>query len=181
MKNNKSPWKKLSSKIVYRNPWISIQEDKVIKPSGQLGIYTYVNRCNSVIIVPLTDKKEVYLVRQWRYPMEKETIELPWGGVDKGETLLRAAKRELKEETGLTANKWVNLGKVDVLGSYGNEIAYIYLAKELKSAENNLEDTENIKLIKIPFQTAYLWCLKEKINSSSCIAAILRAKHYLKV
>lgn len=175
----RNPWKTVSSKVVYRNQWITVQEDIVKTPRKKQGIYAFVKRCASVIIVPTTETGNVYFIKQWRYPLGKETIEFPWGGVDGKETLLHAAKRELREETGLIAKRWIELGTIDILGSYGDEVAHIYLAITDKRVTHMPDSTEKIITVSVPLKKALLWCTNGTISNSGSIAAIYRAEKYL--
>ncbi len=96
-----NPWKKISSQKIYQNQWFSLREDQVISPGGEKSIYGVVETSPAIAIVPLTSKLETYLVGQYRYPLNTYSWEVPEGGADPDESNLEAAKRELKEETGL--------------------------------------------------------------------------------
>ena len=177
----KRPWQKLSSKIVYQNPWITVREDKVIRPDGKKGIYGYIYATDCVGIVAINGNDEIYLIKQWRYVGKMNTIELPWGGCKQGEKPLHAAKRELLEETGLVAIKWYSLGYFVLYPALSTEKSYLYLAKDLKLLKSQPEGTEKLFVIKLPFKKAYQWAIKRKINDSFTTAAILRVKEYLKL
>ena len=113
-----NPWTTISSEVKYENPWIKLKEDKVITPAGTEGIYGVVSFKNKAIgIVPVDENGNVYLVGQWRYPLEAYSWEIPEGGGPEGEKPLETAKRELKEETGLMASKWTLLGKLHTSNS----------------------------------------------------------------
>jgi 8-oxo-dGTP pyrophosphatase MutT (NUDIX family) len=114
----KNPWKKLSSRIAYTNPWMTIREDKVIRPDGKKGIYGLMLAPGpSVFVIALTKDKKIYLVKQFRYTFQKPSWELPAGNAGKDKPLA-AAKRELWEETGLTANHWKLFGKTEALNVF---------------------------------------------------------------
>jgi hypothetical protein len=102
MKESKddNPWTTLSSKPVYENPWILVEEHQVINPAGGKGIYGKVHFKNKAIgIVALDDQKNTWLVGQFRYPLNEWSWEIPEGGGPIGADVLLSAKRELKEET----------------------------------------------------------------------------------
>src|SRR5580704_3550286 len=105
-----NPWRTLSSRTIYQNPWLTLREDKVIRPDGAEGIYSVVEIRPSCGIVAIDEDDRIALVGQWRYVHDRYSLEIPTGGSEQGETPLDAAKRELTEETGLTAKAWTALG-----------------------------------------------------------------------
>ena len=107
----RSPWRTLGSRNVYENPWISVREDSVIRPDGESGIYGVVHYKNTAVGVLPVEEDHVYLVGQYRYPLGRYSWEIPEGGCPEAEEPLRAAKRELREETGLEARNWRMLGE----------------------------------------------------------------------
>jgi 8-oxo-dGTP pyrophosphatase MutT (NUDIX family) len=128
--NNDNPWKTLSSKTVYQNPWIKVQEDSVIKPDGDTGIYGYIESKDSVIIIALNDNNEVYMIRTFSYPVASWSWEVPGGGGE-GEDSEIASKRELAEETGIIANTWTSLGSARVCNGLMTEKMTVFLAQDL--------------------------------------------------
>ncbi len=94
-----NPWRTLSSRIVYRNPWLTLREDTVIRPDGAEGIYSVVEMRPSCGVVAINEDNQIALVGQWRYVHGKYSLEIPTGGSEEGEAPLDAAKRELLEET----------------------------------------------------------------------------------
>jgi hypothetical protein len=100
-----SPWRVLGSRPVYENPWISVREDEVVRPDGNPGIYGVVHYKNTAVGVLPVEDGHVYLVGQYRYPLERYSWEIPEGGCPEDEDPLQAARRELKEETGLSAGE----------------------------------------------------------------------------
>ena len=102
-----NPWGKVSTRVVYDNPWINVREDEVVRPDGQPGIYGVVHFKNIAVGVLAVEDGEVYLVGQYRYTLERYSWEIVEGGCGEGEETLDAARRELEEETGLRASNWV--------------------------------------------------------------------------
>jgi hypothetical protein len=108
-----NPWKIISSKTVYQNPWILVREDEVMRPNGEPGIYGVVESSDSVMICAMNNRQELYLIRSFSYPAQAWRWELPGGGND-GDDATTAAQRELREETGITAETWTQLGDIRV-------------------------------------------------------------------
>ena len=138
MNTNKSPWKIISSKIVYENSYgRKVREHNVIRPNGEEGTYAVLEIPLGVMILALTEKKEIFLVSQYRFPISQYSLELPAGAIDAGEDALTAASRELHEETGLTANNWTELGELCFSTGSSDERSTVFLAQELKQTNNN--------------------------------------------
>ncbi|WGL53656.1 NUDIX hydrolase [Nocardioides sp. BP30] len=124
-------WETLSSRRVYENPWITVREDDVRRPDGTPGIYGVVEvRHPAVFVVPVTDAGEVVLVRQHRYTIGRESLEIPAGGTD-GEDVLAAARRELVEETGYDAGDLRLLAEVYSLNGVSRAPGHVVLATGL--------------------------------------------------
>lgn len=171
----KSPWKILSTKVVYENPWIRVREDDVIRPDGKPGIYGVVETRLATGIVALTPEDEVYLVGQYRYPMESYSWEIIEGGSDDGETALDAAKRELREEAGLEAEHWEELGpEVHLTNCHSNERGYLYVATGLRQVEAHPEGTEQLAIRKLPVREAMVMVDSGEITDAMTIMALLR-------
>jgi len=100
-------WEKIDSKVVYCNPWIKIHEDNVIKPDGQKGIYGYLEKASGNFIIALDNDHCIYFIREYRYPLKKSILQLPAGVIDTDD-IVRQAKKELREETGIAAKNGKN-------------------------------------------------------------------------
>lgn len=138
------PWQTRASRTVYENRWIRVREDDVVRPDGGDGIYGVVEvRHPAVFVVPVTDADEVVLVRMRRHTMDRETIEVPAGGTD-GEEPLLAAQRELREETGLEAGSWEDLGEVWSLNGVAHAPGRMFLARDLRPADSDDMAAEGI-------------------------------------
>jgi 8-oxo-dGTP pyrophosphatase MutT (NUDIX family) len=170
-----NPWKTLSSKPIYDNPWISVREDQVINPSGGNGTYGVVSFKNRAIgIIPIDAEGNTYLVGQHRYSLNEYSWELPMGGGPKDETPLETAKRELKEETGFTAEKWEQIAKIHTSNSVTDEEGFIFVAENLTSGESELEATEDIKVWKLPLSEAIELVMNNTITDSLTVYGLLK-------
>jgi 8-oxo-dGTP pyrophosphatase MutT (NUDIX family) len=107
-----NPFKLLASAIVYKNPWISVREDKVVRPGGKEGIFGVIEMVAGSSVLPIDHEGNVLLVKEYKYAVGRVTIEVISGGIDKNETPLGAAKRELMEEIGTEAKESIELGSV---------------------------------------------------------------------
>ncbi len=178
MKTN-NPWKTLSTRLIYQNDWIRLREDQVITPTGTNGIYGVVETKPAIGIVPITENLETFLVGQYRYTLDFYSWEIPEGGGHDGETVLEGAKRELLEETGITAKKWYKLGTCHTSNSITNETAYLFLGEELTNGHPDPDYTEDLKLMKLPFIEAWEMVLKGQIQDAMAIIGLMRARNYL--
>ena len=175
-----NPWKVLSTEIKYRNPWITVREDQVIRPDGKPGIYGVVETRIATGIVALTPQNEVYLVGQYRYPMEEYSWEIVEGGSDEGEDPLVTAKRELEEEAGIVASEWIQLGEEYHLSNcHSNERGYLYLARGLREVAKRPEGTEVLQIKKVPFLKLLEMVDSGEIKDGLSIVGALRAERYL--
>lgn len=175
MKNEKtSPWKTLSSAITYQNPWIKVVENQVINPSGNPGIYGVVHFHNKAVgVVPYEDG-HIWLVGQYRYPLDEYSWEIPEGGGTPDETALEAAERELKEETGLTATHYKPLLEMHTSNAVCDEWGIVYLATGLTAGEASPEETEELQLQKVSIEAAYARVESREIKDSLSVAAIYK-------
>jgi len=177
-----NPWQTISCEKQYENPWITVTHRDVINPSGNEGIYGVVEfKKVTVGILPIDKKLNVWLVRQFRYSINQYSWEIPAGGADEGESLLKAAKRELLEEVGLTAKKWTPILDIHPSNAITDEFAKIFLAEQLQISASNLDDTEDIIAQKFPVTEVIQMIMDGKITDSITIATVLKAKILLNI
>ncbi len=175
MSERENPWKTLGTKVVYENPWISVREDQVIRPDGSEGIYGVVDTRAATGVIALDNDNNVYLVGQHRYPFNRYSWEIIEGGADIGEDPLTAIKRELREEAGLLAAKWQQLGTpVQLSNCFSSEVGYFFLASELSEAQSSPDGTEVLEIRKLPVSEAIRWAQLGKIEDSMSIIALMR-------
>ncbi len=170
-----NPWQKISSREVYDNPWINVRHEEVIKPNGETGVYGVAHfKLLAAAVVPLDSEGNIWLVGQFRYTLNEYSWEIPMGGGDLKGDSLDAAKRELKEETGLIASKWTNLGRLHTSNSVTDEVGYMYLAEELTMGEAEPDETEILQLKKVTLIEAVRMVMDSEITDSLSIVAILK-------
>jgi len=175
--SEQSPWKIKTSKEIYQNPWIGLTEHQVINPSGGDGIYGVVHFKNFAIgIIAIDENDHIFLVGQYRFPLEKYSWELPEGGGPLDGNPLDSAKRELLEETGLVAKEWQEVLRMHLSNSVSDELGILYLAKDFEQFEAEPEETEQLEVKKIPFEEAYQMVISGEITDSLSVAGILRLK-----
>lgn len=169
----------MSSRVAYENPWIKVREDKVIHPDGREGIYAIVEMNPAVYIVALDKDGKIWMIECFRYSTESMSLEVPAGGSD-GEDPLKAAKRELQEETGLTADKWRKIGELDAHNGVTREVAHIFLAQDLKQTGTHEQAADGIKSsFAMDVDEVYKAIDDGRIRDSESVAALHLAKKYL--
>ena len=170
------PWRTLSSKPVYENPWMRLCEDVVEMPDGRTTIYGVVTFGDCVGVVPFVDDDHVVLVRQYRYVQgENHRWEIPTGGVHPGESLEEAAQWELGEEAGYYAGRLVQISSYYTSKCICDETAHLYIGKELTPAELSPDDTEFLERRVFSFDEALRMTLEGEIMDSMSVIALLLA------
>lgn len=173
-------WKTLSSRTVYDNPWITVFEDRVINPGGGRNLYGRIHFKNiAVAIIPLDGEGNTWLVGQDRYPLRHRSWELPMGGAPETEDPLDAARRELKEETGLSAGRWTEIMRLHTSNSITDETGIVYVAEDLSEGETAFEETEAIEVRKLPLEDAIAMAVRGEITDSISVAGLLALRHIL--
>ncbi len=175
MNSNINPWKKISEKLIYENPWIRLEEHDVINPGGGKSIYGKVLFRNKALgIIPLDNERNTWLVGQYRYTIDEYSWEIPMGGGPLDVDILLSAQRELQEETGLKAAKWTQVMRIHTSNSVTDEEGFVFLAEELEQGETAFEETEDLKIVKLPFSQAVQWVMDGKITDAISIAGIMK-------
>lgn len=175
MKNKIGGWQTKTSEVVYENPWIKVSHEEVITPGNTEGVYGVVHFKNIAVgVIPLDTEGNTWLVRQSRYPLEKYTWEIPEGGSPEGEDPLASAKRELEEEVGLIADRWQSLLTLHTSNSVTDEVAYIYTAEGIHQGVQELDDSEDIEVRKLPLQEAINLVLSGEITDAMSVAGLLK-------
>jgi 8-oxo-dGTP pyrophosphatase MutT (NUDIX family) len=168
-------WKRLNSRTVYENDWMEVREDHVINPGGGENQYGYVHfKGHAVAIIALDRDQCVWLVGQNRYTLGAWSWELPMGGAPLDELPLDAAKRELKEETGLIAENWSEIMQLHTSNSITDELGFVFLAESLTAGETAFEESEDIEVLKLPLAEALNMVRAGEVTDAISVAGLLR-------
>ena len=172
------PWTVKSVTRPFNNQWLALDVYDAIRPDGDDGTYTVVRLHRVAVgVLPIEPDGMVHLVGQWRFPLGHYSWEMPEGGADKGEDPLECAKRELAEETGLSAGAFQKVLEMDMSNSLTDERSVIYLAFELKSGEARPEATEVLRRRTAHFMEVLERVADGRIRDAMTVAAVLRAHH----
>lgn len=166
--------KTIEQKHVYKGKIINVRADDAELPNGKPCIREVVEHSGGVTVAALTDDDELIFVRQFRYPYGEVVLELPAGKIEKDEDPLEAMKRELQEEAGATAAKYIDLGEYYPSPGYCAEVIHLYGAKGLTFSEQNLDDDEFLSVEKIPLNNAVEMVLNNRIADGKTQTAVLK-------
>jgi 8-oxo-dGTP pyrophosphatase MutT (NUDIX family) len=165
-----SPWRRRSRRVAYENEWITVFHDEVTRPDGQPGIYGVVHYGGLAVgIVPIDDADRVVLVGQFRYTLDAYSWEIPEGGVPADEDPLQGARRE---ETGLEAAEWRELGRIHLSNSISDEAGIFYLATGLTEGTASPDGTEELEVRRLPFDEAVAMTRDGRITDVLSMVAI---------
>lgn len=173
--------KKISSKEIFKGLLLHVKKDEVMLENGRKSFREYVLHPGAVAVVPILDDNKVVLVKQFRYPIGKQLLEIPAGKFDfKDEDPLECAKRELKEETGFDAKDYLYLGYIHTTPGFSNEVIHLYLARDLESGQSNPDEDEIIDVEIEDFNTVLQKCISGEITDAKTIAGIFKAYFILR-
>ncbi len=168
------PWQIVDSREVYRDPWTSLRRDEVIRPDGKPGSYCVVNLKPGVSVLAIDDDDNAYLTEEFHYGVGRVTTETVSGGIEPGEESLATARRELKEELGIEARDWMDVGNVDPFTANVVSPTKLYLARSLTFGEQQLEGTEQIRRVKLPFRRVVQMVTSSEITHAPSCVLILK-------
>ncbi|MBI4096413.1 MAG: NUDIX hydrolase [Candidatus Levybacteria bacterium] len=168
-----SQWKAISQKYAFRSSLFNVREVLFKNERGTKKIHYTAERRTTVSIFPLTDKYEIYLISQYRYMLGKTVLEAVSGYVKSKETTIKAAERELKEEAGISAHQLEEIGRIEMAGSVFKSRVYLFLAKGLEMGSNDLDEDEEISVVKMPLNAAAEKVMAGEINHASSAIGIL--------
>lgn len=172
--------KTLKVNEIYNGKIINVHVDDIELPNGEKAIREVVEHSGGVCVAALTDEKELFFVRQYRYPYKKVLLELPAGKLERGEDPLKAGMRELEEECGVVADKVINMGTVYPTVAYCSEIIYLFLATGLKSTHQHLDEDEFLAVEKIRVEDAVRMVMDGEISDSKTAVLVLKINNLIK-
>ena len=165
--------KTLSSRLVYDGRAVRLRIDTVRMPSGRETTREIVEHADCVAIIAVDDEDNILLVNQFRKAVEKRLLEIPAGGIEPGEEPADCVRRELREETGFLPKKVERLGGFYSTPGYGTEYLHLYLATELIPSPLQAEDSESIKLVRVPLSEIPSLITSGSICDAKSIAGLL--------
>jgi 8-oxo-dGTP pyrophosphatase MutT (NUDIX family) len=174
-----NPYQLQSRRDVYRNRWIYLREDNVTNSCGPPATFAVVEMKAGSSVLALNSRKEVYLMKEFKYAVARASLEVISGGIEESESPLAAAKRELKEEAGLSTQNWVDLGKIDPFTSVISSPNYMFLALDVQEGESTPEEGEILELVKLPFDRVIEMVMSGEITHAASCVLVLKAARYL--
>lgn len=171
--------KTLTSRLVYDGGLLKVYYDTVELVNGATSWREVIRHPGAVVMVPVDDEGNVYLVRQFRYPYGKVVLEVPAGKLEYGEEHFSAAQRELEEEIGAKAERWTPMGEMLPTPGFCDELQHVYLARGLTFGACHPDDDEFLEPVRMPMAEAVEMAVDGRLEDSKTVAAILRAYHMM--
>ena len=171
--------KQIETSTVYEGLIVDVRLDKAELENGNQVKREVIVHPGGVAIVPVTSDREVLMVRQFRYCIGEELLEIPAGVLESGELPIDCARRELSEETGCTAGRLIDLGAIYPSPGISKETLYIFLALDLAEGEMHLDDDEFLSVEKVPLDELVKKILANEIKDGKSIIGIMKAREHL--
>ncbi len=168
----RNPWRRLASRVAHANPYFHVRHDRVVRPDGREGDWYVVETAPNAGAVAVDDAGAVLLVGEWAYPVEAYSWSIPSGGAAAGEPPLAAAQRELREETGITAQTWELLGTFYLGQGITSQVSYVYLATDLQQGPASPEATEALQLTRVPLAEAWARCCRGDVRDAVTLVGL---------
>ena len=168
----------VSSETIFEGKIIKVTLDQARLPNGSLAAREVVYHPGGVAVLALDGDNTVYLVKQFRYPIQELLLELPAGKLDHGseEDALLGAQRELSEETGLEAAEWTYLGYTLASPGFCDEALHMYLARGLTRKKQHLDEDEFLDVVTMPFEELVKQVMDGTISDGKTVSATLKVK-----
>lgn len=166
----------VESQRIYDGYVVKLDKDTVKLPNGAVSCREVIRHPGAVVVLPVDGEGNVYLVRQFRYPIGRALLEIPAGKLEYGEDPLTAARRELSEEVGADAREWISLGTVLPTPGFCDEVHHLYLARGLTFGETHPDEDEFLEQVKLPFDELWAMAVDGRLDDSKSVIAVMRAK-----
>jgi len=173
------PFELLKSEVLMKGRAFAIRRDTLKTPDGKETKLEIIEHGGSVVIIPIDENGNVYLVRQYRHATGKELLELPAGTLDEDEDPLVCAAREIREETGMAAGMLTKLGEFYLAPGYSDEFMVVFLAKELSHSPLDADEDEFLSVEAVPITEAIKMAERGEIPDAKSLAALFLARSSL--
>lgn len=172
-------WNKISTTSIYKNNYWEYKLDEFETGLGVKGKYHYVHTRGSTMVIPISNSGKIILVKQYRYLNNKESIEFPCGSVSKGLSNIENAEKELREETGFSANKFTSIGKFNPYNGVTDEICEIFIAEDLFKSPLPKDPTENFEILMLEREKIELLIAENNIWDGMTMASWEISKNFI--
>jgi ADP-ribose pyrophosphatase len=173
-------FRKLTSAVAHRNPWFTVQVDEVERPGGLRGPFYWIDMKPGASVLPVTPELDVWLIHEYKHPLERVSIEAISGGIEEGESPRESASRELREEGGFEAAVWTDLGRIDPFTTSVRGANYLFVATGLRHVGQALEEGEHVEVVRLPFEQALQMTMDGEITHGTTCTLILKTAELLR-
>ena len=174
--------KQTATEEIFDGIILHVVRDTVDLPNGHSSVREVIRHIGAVCVIPVTENNEVIVERQYRYPLDRVILEIPAGKLDSpDEDRLSAIQRELREETGYSADEWMNIGDFHPAPAYSDEYITMYLARGLHKGKQDLDADEFLNVYTIPLKDLVDDVMSGKISDAKNQVAVLKAARILNI
>jgi ADP-ribose pyrophosphatase len=170
-----NPIRRVASRDAYQGNLVNVRVDEVVLPQGSPATFEFVTIKPGACVLPVEDNGDVWLVREWKYAVDRLSVECVIGGIEPGEEPAETARRELREEAGLEAAELIPLGTVDPFTSMLISPTYLFVARGLSRVPRQPEEAEIIELLRLPLAEAVGLVLSGQVTHGASATLILKA------
>jgi ADP-ribose pyrophosphatase len=164
----------MTNTLIHKGNLLELHSERVDFPNGGHTYFDIVKHPGGAVIAAINDDNEICLLKQWRHALGEMIWELPAGCLEPGEPPMETAKRELEEEAGVTAQQWLDLGKICSSPGFSNEMLYLYEARKLSTGTVKLDDAEQLTAHWLPIEKVLAMARDGDIIDAKTLAVLLR-------
>jgi ADP-ribose pyrophosphatase len=176
-----NPFHVLGSEEVYHGRVVRVREDRVRLRDGSESIFTLAQVRHGASVIALDDENQLHLIREFKWAVQRASVEAPGGAIEDGESPIESARRELREEAGLEAADWTSLGTVHPFTSHVFSPVHLFLARGLRHIGTAHEPGEAIEPFRVPLATAVQMVMENEIQHAATVAGVLKTARLLGV